>query len=163
VCARTSSPTMIGQYSNMTKPHPVNMVWYVPQAKNIPPREHIYFSIRVRVSRLIHRLSFTFFVVDGSPISVGLTPLVARPRHPTISNTPSRVRHTCSVRRMPRLIDIYNSNRTIEPVCAPEIPVASYQVCQLLEVTLAVSRRLTFSHARIASMHVPHFLFISDR
>jgi hypothetical protein len=33
----------------------------------------------------------TCFIIDGTPISVGLTPLSARPRHPTISNTPAEV------------------------------------------------------------------------
>ena len=43
---------MIGQYSNMTKPRPDDMVSYIPQAKNTLPRERIYFSIPVRISHL---------------------------------------------------------------------------------------------------------------
>jgi hypothetical protein len=56
-------------------------------------REHTYFSAQVSDSLVVLRRCFTCRIVDGGRISVGLTPLSTRPRHPTNSNTPARVCH----------------------------------------------------------------------
>jgi hypothetical protein len=45
------------------------------------------------------RHCFTCCIIDGGRISVGLTPLSIRPRHPTISDTPARVCRRRSTRR----------------------------------------------------------------
>jgi hypothetical protein len=65
------------------------------------PRPGTYILLRpgILTTTTYDSCLFTRFLLDGTPISVGLTPVSPRLRHPTISNTPLRV---CLSRTHPR-------------------------------------------------------------
>ena len=89
-----------------------------PRTGNIhtsPPRYMMALSI--------FGVVFTCCIVDGGRISVGLTPLSTRPRHPTISNTPARVGRRPSTWRMhttqPVTYSCFSADRSLSSTCAP--------------------------------------------
>ncbi|KAI0246009.1 hypothetical protein BJV78DRAFT_1258519 [Lactifluus subvellereus] len=65
----------------------------IPQPTISLNREHTYFSAQVSDSLINLQRCFMCCIVDGGRISVGLTPLSTRPRHPTISDTPAKTEH----------------------------------------------------------------------
>lgn len=136
----------------------------IPQARISPNREHTYFSAKVwwpsQPSALFHVLYYRWWPdlcwfdtsFDSPPPSnylryscKGMSPTF----HKTHAHHTSRYSQSFFCRQI-----------TIEHVCAIAILVVSYQASWLFEVTIAVSRRPTFTHARMITRYVRHAYFI---
>lgn len=100
--------------------------------------------------------------LDGNPLSVGLTVLSARPRHPTISNRQTRV---CSHRSCTDSMLKSSSHREKLPEyeCMGETPVSLSLVFQYFRVTFLASSSCIFFHACMTSRSVFSILLYQRR
>jgi len=105
---------------------------------------------------------FTWFIVDGTKMSVGLTPFSARLRHPTASTTPLRV-GCCAHHITNSSLMVFCRHLYTNDVHATVTPAASYPVSRLLGVTLVVSRQPTFFRVCMRTMYVCHLFFIANK
>ena len=116
---------MVGLFSGMTRTRPRDMGLFIPQATISLNREHTYFSAQVSNDLInLRRCFISNCIVDGGQISVGLTPISARPRHPTISNTPARVCRRRSTRRNTTSThSLFPADRSLSNACASSRPL----------------------------------------
>jgi hypothetical protein len=116
-------PLIVGRFSGTTRTRPGDNGLFIPQVTISLNREHTYFSVQISDGLINPRGCFTCCIVDGGRMSVGLTPLSTRARHPTISNTPTRVCRRHSTRRMrtthPVTHNLFPADRSISNACAP--------------------------------------------
>src|SRR6266576_3988502 len=91
---RSFYPTEIGRFSNTMNISLLGEGLIVFRAVRFLSQEHIYFFNQVCIVYLHDISFFTWFIVDGSPIHVDLTPNSARVRHPV----PLRDEDVCGTR-----------------------------------------------------------------
>jgi hypothetical protein len=118
------SPKTIGRFSSTTRIPSRDTAFSVPRATNFPTQEHTYCSPGVSDDHVIPRPCLTCLFVDGAPLAVGLTPLLARLRHPTISNTPTRVRRmSYKILHVELLITFLSADGPLSKTYAPTRPL----------------------------------------